>query len=179
MLDYNKQQARLKKKQYTPLIIKLLGNHEYRVKRLLDYEPRWDDTISMDDFNTRLPIKEVVVPFMEFVSVDGVLYSHYFASGVKGNPFSSARAMVQKTGCSMTMGHVHTFDSALLVKPTGERIRGLFGGSFHDPEHKSFAGPQVDKIWYNGIFHKRNVCNGDYDLDEISIRRLFDMVKVT
>ncbi len=172
MLKLNADLAARKKKQYTPRIVKILGNHEYRVARLLEMEPRWDGSISMDDFKTRLPIQEEIVPFLEMVEIDGVGYSHYFSSGVQGRPFSSARAMLQKTGSSLTMGHVHTLDHALLTKPNGGRIRGLFAGSFHDPDHKGFAGPQVDKAWWNGIIMKHDVNNGDYDIEEISVRRL-------
>lgn len=172
MIAMNAELAKKKKKQYTPLIIKQLGNHEFRVKRLLSYEPQWEGSVSMDDFNTRLPIKEVVIPFQEMSIIDGIAYSHFFPSGVKGNPFSSARSMVMKTGMSCSMGHVHTLDHALMTKPNGERIRGMFGGSFHDPNHRSFAGPMVDNLWWNGIIHKRNVRNGSYDLEEISVERL-------
>lgn len=175
IIDYNKQQAKNRKKKYTPLIIKILGNHEYRVQRLLDYEPKWDGMLSMDAFNARHCLKETVVPFMDMAIVDGVAYSHYFVSGTMARPFASARAMIGKRAMSCTMGHNHGLDTALLTKPTGELIRGLIAGSFHDPEHASFAGCQVDNIWWNGFIHKRRVNNGDYDMEEVSIRRLQEM----
>lgn len=172
MLDYNKNMSKWKKKQYTPLIIKLIGNHEYRVKRLLEYEPRWEGTVDVSVFNNRLDLKEIVVDFLDFIIVDGIAYSHYFVSGSMGRPFSSARAMLAKRAMSCTMGHNHGLDSALLTKPTGELIRGLIAGSFHDPEHNSFAGPQVDNIWWNGVIMKHGVLNGDYDMEEVGIDRL-------
>lgn len=172
MIEYNKQQARNKQKQYRPLIIKILGNHEHRVKKLLEYEPRWEGSISMDDFKTKLDIDEKIVDFGEVVIVDDIAYSHYFVSGVMGRPVASAKALVTAKGMSCTMGHTHTFDVAAKVKPTGEHIRGLICGVFNDPNHQSFAGKQVDAIWWSGIVHKHNVFKGDYDLSEISIKRL-------
>lgn len=179
LVEFNKQQSRNKKKQYNPIVVKILGNHEYRVKRLLDYEPRWEGTISMDSFKTKQPVKETVVPFLEFIVIDGVAYSHYFVSGAMGRPFASARAMLAKRAMSTTMGHTHIYDTATITKPTGGQIRGLVAGSFHDPDHESFAGPQVDQIWWNGIVHKRDVFDGDYDLEEISVKRLQKMYENT
>jgi hypothetical protein len=172
LVKYNNTRSKWKKKQYNPLILKLLGNHEYRLKKLLDYEPRWEGTVSMTDFNTRLPLEETVVPFMDFCVLDDIAYAHYFVSGTMGRPFVSANSLVAKRAMSCTMGHNHSLDTARLVRPTGEVIRGLIAGSFHDEEHESFAGPQVDNIWWNGLIHKRDVRKGDYDLEEISIKRL-------
>ncbi len=175
IVEYNAMRSRNHKSQYHPLLIKIRGNHEYRVQKLLDYEPQWHGSVSMDSFKTRLPLNEIIVPFGEVIEIDGICYSHYFVSGVKGQPASSARALLAKKGCSCTMGHVHTLDTAVLTKPTGELIRGLLAGSFHDPDHVSFAGPQVDKIWWNGFFHKHRVKNGSYDLQEISVDRLIEL----
>lgn len=172
MIEYNNTRSRWKKKKYTPIIIKLLGNHEHRVQKLLDYQPQWEGTIGMEDFNNRLGLDELVVNFMDFVILDDIAYSHYFVSGVMGRPFSSARAMLTKRAMSCTMGHNHGLDTEILTKPTGDQIRGLIAGSFHDPDHESFAGVQVDNIWWNGIIHKHDVLRGDYDLEEISVQRL-------
>lgn len=129
----------------------------------------------MDSFKTRLPIDETVVDFGQIVFVDGIAYSHYFVSGVMGRPVASARALIAKKGMSCTMGHTHLRDEASMTKPTGERIRGLIAGSFQDKDHESFAGDQVDDLWYKGLFHKHNVYNGGYDLEELSVERLEQM----
>lgn len=172
MIKYNERQRKNGKAQYKPLILKILGNHEDRVRRLLEFEPRWEGSISMNDFKTRLPIKETIIPFGQVAIIDEIAYSHYFVSGVKGNAYSSARSMVTKRGMSCTMGHTHILDSATITTPHGRNLRALIAGSFHDPDHESFAGPQVDKVWWNGILHKHNVVKGSYDLEEISIDRL-------
>jgi hypothetical protein len=169
---YNNTRAQHKKKQYNPLFVKCIGNHEIRVEKLLTYEPRWDGTISMDDFNTRTGVKEVIIPFLSSGMVDGILYSHFFVSGVMGRPVASARALIMKKGTSCTMGHTHTLETHSMAKPMGGLARGLICGSFHDKEHISFAGPQVDDLWWDGIIYKHNVFDGDYDHEEISIARL-------
>lgn len=172
VLKYNARAVINKQKQYRPTVIKLIGNHEYRLQKMLESEPRFEGMYSMDDFNTRTGLPELTVDYLDSLIVDGVCYGHLIASGVIGRPFASASAMIRKTGMSCTMGHIHTLDISSLTKPDGTRMRGLIAGSFHDPEHKSFAGRQVDRLWWNGIVHKRNLVNGDYDLEEISIDRL-------
>ena len=172
LLRLNKELAKAKKKQYNPLIIKLLGNHENRINKLLSYEPKWEGMVSMKDFESRLPIDELIVDYNSFIQVDGVYYSHCWASGVLGKPFSSAKAMIAKRGVSCTNGHSHILDFAISKKPNGEMIRGLIAGCFQDPDTIGFAGPQVGNIYWNGLIHKKAVFNGDYDHTEIKIDRL-------
>ena len=172
MIKYNKTRTRWKKKHYKPTIIKVIGNHEARVEKLLEYEPKLEGMVSMNDYMTRLPISEEVIPFLDIAVLNDVAYSHYFVSGTMGRPVSSARALVNKKHMSCTMGHTHLIDSHVDVKPTGQKVRGLICGSFHEEDHESFAGPQADDIWWNGIVHKHNVLEGDYDMEEISVMRL-------
>lgn len=173
MHAWNKRMTQMKKAQYNPLVIKLHGNHEYRLAKLLEYEPRWRSPIvHMGAFHTRQKINETVVPYMDFICVDGIYYSHAWASGVMGRPVPNARALLAKKGVSATMGHSHVLDSASMTRPDGTSIRGLIAGCFLDPDHKGFGGPQVDKLYWSGILHKHDVEDGDYDLEEISIARL-------
>lgn len=172
LILHNRVQAKLHKKQYEPKIVKLRGNHEDRVRRLLEYEPKWEGSISMDSFNTKLSLPEFVVPFLDYVTIDGVYYSHYFPGGVKGLPIGTAKLLCQKKMVSCTAGHLHMLDSALCTKPSGERVRGLIAGCFIDPDTKAFGGPQVTDMYWSGLIHKRNVQNGDYDMEEISVERL-------
>lgn len=169
----NKRLAKDKKAQYNPVTIKLLGNHEARLAKLLEYEPRWEsDTINMNAWNTRHPIDETVIQFMDWIEIDGVYYSHYFASGVLGKPCPNAKAILTKKGVSCTQGHAHSFDYAATTRPNGTRINAIIAGCLVDPEYKSFAGPQVDNIYWSGIVHKHSVLDGDYDLEMISVERL-------
>ena len=175
MHQLNRRLAKDKKAQYNPLYIKLNGNHEYRLAKLLEYEPRWaSKSINMDAFNTRQKVDELVVPYMDFIRCDGVHYSHCWASGVMGRPVANAKAILAKKGVSATMGHSHTLDAASLTRPDGSMIRGLIAGCFIDEETKGFGGPQVDLIYWRGVLHKHNVFDGNYDLEEISIRRLLE-----
>lgn len=171
----NRRLAKDKKKKYDPLVIKIHGNHEYRLAKLLEYEPRWaSKTINMDAFNTRQGVNEIVIPYMDFIRIDGIHYSHVWASGVMGRPVANAKAILSKKGVSATMGHSHTLDVATMSRPDGTNIRAMIAGCFLDPEYQGFGGPQVDRIYWSGILHKHDVLDGDYDLEEISIERLLN-----
>ena len=171
----NRRLSKDKKAQYKPLYLKLNGNHEYRLAKLLEYEPRWaSNTINMKAFNTRQEVNEIVVPYMDFVRLDGIHYSHVWVSGVMGRPVPNAKAILVKKGVSATMGHTHTLDSATLTRPDGTMIRGLVAGCFLDPSYEGFGGPQVDRLYWSGILHKKRVFNGSYDLCEISIEALLE-----
>lgn len=173
LADYNAQQKKNKKKGYNPIFVKIMGNHEDRMRRLLDYEPRLEGSFSMDDFKTQVKgLNETFVDFLDTCVVDGIAYSHYFVSGVQGRPASSARALGAKTHMSATMGHTHTLEAHDTVSPLGTRARALVCGSFHDKDHEGFGGPQVDQVWWNGLIYKHNVLNGDYDREELSVERL-------
>lgn len=173
MLSQNKNLAKQKKAQYNPLYVKLIGNHEYRLEKLLDYEPRWaSPTINMNAFNSRQPINEVVCNFMNWITVDGVSYSHYWTSGVMGRPIGSAKLILAKKGVSCVQGHTHTYDWASFTKPDGTRINAIIAGALLDPEYQGFGGPQVDRMYYSGITHLHEVKDGDFDLEMININRL-------
>lgn len=172
LIKFNNSASKNKKAMYRPLIYKFLGNHEARVEKLLSLEPRWEGSVSMNDFRTRLNINEHVTNYLDFAVIDNIAYSHLFVSGTMGRPAASARAMLQKKNMSCTMGHTHVLDHAISSKPTGELCRALVAGSFHDPDYSSFAGTQVDLIWWNGVLMKHGVLNGSYDLEEVNIKRL-------
>jgi hypothetical protein len=70
---FNKQAKKNKEKQYHPRMVLTLGNHEERINRAVDDDPKLDGTISIDD----LGYKEYgweVYPYLEPVVIDGVAY---------------------------------------------------------------------------------------------------------
>jgi hypothetical protein len=75
------KQAKAKKKQYKPRMILTLGNHEDRITRAVEYDRKLEDLISLEDLNYEHHGWEVYA-YLDVVVVDGIAYSHYFASGV-------------------------------------------------------------------------------------------------
>src|SRR5688572_21026993 len=87
------------KKPYKPRMVLTLGNHEERILRAINDDPKLDGVLSVDD----LAFKEYgweVFPFLEVVIIEGVAFSHFFATGVMGRPASSAAAQLRVANMS-------------------------------------------------------------------------------
>ena len=161
-----------KKKQYKPKMIMLLGNHENRIDRAIEQDAILEGTISVDDLYYKERGWEVH-PFLDVVNIDGVNYSHYFISGVMGRPISGvhpAASIISKQLVSCTAGHAHVYDHTVRTNAQNEKIHGLVAGVFDNNEH-GYAG-RANDLWWRGIVHKRNVKNGSYDLEMISMETL-------
>jgi len=168
-----------KKKKKRPYRIGLEGNHENRIKKALAYDPRLEGSkygVSFSHLNTDHWFDE----YHEYINsapaicdYDGVSYSHYFSSGNYGTPVSGthhAYTIIQNRNHSSTCGHSHKRsvyfkDSA---HPTG--IVGLVAGCFKGAE-ESWAG-QANLDWWKGVIIKRNIENGMYDPEFVSVDRL-------
>lgn len=145
--------------QYTPRLVLLRGNHEYRIERALEDAAVWDGKIGFDDLES--PGWEVH-DFREVVCIDGVYYSHYFYNPMTGRPYGgqSIDTRLKTVGSSFTMGHQQGLWYGL--RPTiGGMHHGLVAGScyLHDED---YLGPQANDNW-RGIVVCHQVENGSYD----------------
>jgi len=167
--SYNIQQARNHKAQYKPRKISLQGNHEERIDRATQLSPELDGTISWRSIR----FKEhgwSVHDFLHPVMVDGVMYSHYFTSGIKGLAIGGehpAASLLKKQFVSCTVGHSHIADFAMRTRADGQRIMGLVCGCYF--EHwEDYAG-EANNLWWRGVVICHNVKDGCYDPEFISI----------
>lgn len=164
-------------KKKLPHRVKLIGNHEYRVTRVIESNKvLLDGTISMKDFQFDRYWDEVVDYEGEtpgIIFIDGIAYAHYFVSGVSGKPIGGdnvAAALLTKKFHSCTQGHSHLADLAYRSDVKGKRMMGLVCGCFVD-YRASFAGQSNDD-WVSGIWIKHNVSGGVYDPEFVSMERL-------
>ena len=158
-----------RQKKKVPHRIRTLGNHEHRINKAVERDAVLEGVISIDDLQGKEHGWEVH-PFLDVVEVNGVHFSHYFTSGVLGRPVASSRAMVAQQGASCVMGHAHTFDYYVAGAVNGNHRHGLICGVYQD-FNSDFAGP-ANKLWRRGVAMLRNVENGNYDLEWISLERL-------
>jgi len=161
-----------KQKKKLPRFIRTLGNHEARISKAVDRDPVLEGTIGLSDLMSKEAGFEEY-PFLVPVEVDGVTYQHYFTSGIMGRPIggeSHARSLILKQFSSVTQGHSHLFDYHIRTDVRGNRLHGLVCGVYQD-YHADFAGP-ANKMWNPGVVIKRDVQNGSYDIEHISLKRL-------
>jgi hypothetical protein len=160
--DYN----RTVKVKYKPRKVFTLGNHEIRLSRLVDDNPEYEGKFSLDE----LGIKEYgweQYDYLKAVKIDGIKYAHYFTTGSKGYPASSARAMLMNEQSSCTMGHNQKFDVAIHPKTL---YTGLFCGTcyLHDERYLGHQGNSQKR----GIVVKHEVEDGVYDMMVVSLKYL-------
>lgn len=161
-------------KRKLPRFVRTLGNHENRISRAVDLDAVLDGTIGTQDLQSKEYGWEEH-PFLEPVSIDGVTYAHYFVTGVSGRPIGGehpAYMLLSKGFESRTMGHTHVLDYCRRSLGDGRKINGLVCGVYQDYD-ADYAGP-ANRIWDRGVAIKRNVENGNYDLEWVSMDRLRD-----
>lgn len=166
--------ARRKKKM--PRRVFCIGNHEERINTALNVQPELSGTISLSDLRLSDWYDEIVAYEGQtpgVVEIDGILYAHYFTSGVLGRSVSgehAAYSLLGKLYTSATMGHSHLFDYCVRTRGDGSKIMGLSVGCYQDYTN-DWAG-EIGKLWDRGVAIKRNVENGAYDLEWVSLERL-------
>ena len=165
-----------KAKKKKPLSIFLEGNHEQRVRRVLEYQFELEGAIGFHDYDLNRNY-DIVAEYQgatpSIVSIDGINYAHYFVSGVKGHPVSGmnpARMLLSKMHESSTSFHTHTLDFAIDTTGSGRKIIGLFAGVGHERE-PPYAGITA-RLWWSGVIIKEDVDNGFYNPRFITLERL-------
>jgi hypothetical protein len=158
-----------KKKIWRPKMVFLLGNHEYRIERAVESDAKLEGLMSFDD----LMLPEMgweVVPFLQPKVIDGVVYCHYFCSGVMGRPVTNARLLLQKKMMSCVQGHVQDRDIAYARRADGKNITGLFAGIYYQHDEE-YLNPQTNGSW-SGIWMLNEVDDGSFDELPVSINYL-------
>lgn len=164
------------RKKKMPYRVVLEGNHEHRIEKALDLSPEYAGTIGFGDLQLDEYYNEVVrynggTPGI--IELEGILFAHYFITGVSGRSISGERAasaLINKAGQSAVQGHVHTFDYVSKNTLQGNPRHGLIGGCYHS--HVPGWAGNIGNLWKPGVAILNNVNKGDFDLEWISIDAL-------
>lgn len=166
---YNKRAIKNKERQYKPKLVLTLGNHEDRISRAVNNDPKLDGTIGLQDLKYS-DYGWDVVPFLQPVVIDDVAYCHYFTTGVAGRPSTSAQAQLAKQHMSCIAGHQQGLQIATGHRADGSRLTSIIAGSCYEHD-EDYLGPQGNKHW-RGILVLHEVVNGQFDLMPISLNYL-------
>lgn len=167
--DHNERQRKNGKKQYKPRMVLTMGNHENRINRAVDSDPKLDGVLSTDD----LKYSEFgweVHDFLDVVIIDGIAYSHYFVTGVAGRPASSAAAQFRKTNMSCIAGHQQGLQIHTGNRADGALLTSVIAGSCYE-HNEDYLGPQGNKHW-RGLLVLHEVHAGQFDLMPVSLKYL-------
>jgi hypothetical protein len=166
----------VRRKKKLPRTVYCIGNHEQRIEKALDLSPELVGTIGLSDLELSRWYDDVVeyrggTPGV--IDVDGILYAHYFISGVMGRPVGGEHpgySLLNKHFASATSGHLHLADMAIRTDGHGKKIIGAFCGCYQDYD-ADWAG-ESNRLWWRGVLVKHNVENGSYDPEFISLDQL-------
>jgi len=168
-----------KSKKRQPHKVFLVGNHEARLTRVLEYQPELSGSrfgVSYSNYQLREYHNEVVhyegqTPGI--YSLEGINFAHFMVSGVAGRPIGGehhASSLLAKNHCSCVVAHSHTLDFSVNTDINGRRIMGLVAGVFQDYQNH-WAG-NMSRFWFPCIVYLRGAENGCYDPEIISLSRL-------
>jgi len=164
--ELHKQQRKDKKKLYKPRMILTLGNHEDRINRAIENDRKLEDLISIKDLNYEQYGWEVY-DFLDVVVVDGIAYSHYFASGVMGRPVTSANSLLTRKHMSCFAGHQQGRQIAYARRADGREITAIIAGSCYEHD-EDYLNPQGNKHW-GGFYVLHEVDDGAFDEMAVSL----------
>lgn len=171
LYDYQQQElAEYGEVRYTPKMVFCMGNHEQRLMRHINANPELTDLVSYSD----LKLEEFgweVYDFLEPAVVNGVLYIHYIPNPMTGKPYGgSALNILQKIGCSASMGHVQKLDIANRTTLAGKQQWLLVCGAGY-PHKEGYKG-HTGNNHFRGVVLKHNVSAGEYSPRPISLKEL-------
>lgn len=165
-----------KQKKKRPKRIVLKGNHEHRIERALDLSPELIGTIGFSDLKFE-DYYDVIVEYdggnPGIHEEDGILFAHYFVSGIMGRPTGGehpAHALLNKAKQSAVAAHSHLWDFTCQLTQKGKPWNGLVAGCYQD-YNNPWAGSTAN-FWKRGVTILRDVSEGGYDHEFISINRM-------
>lgn len=163
---FNERAIKNHKERYNPELILTLGNHEHRINRAVNDDPKLDGTIGIGD----LRYEEYgwkVFPFLDVVVVDGIAYSHYFTTGLAGRPCSTASAQLAKKHQSCIAGHQQGLQVATAYRADGTRLTSIIAGSCYE-HNEDYMSSQGNNHW-RGVLVLHDVKDGEFDLMSVNL----------
>jgi len=156
-------------KGYDPRMVMILGNHEDRIRRTVENDPKLEGVIHTNDLAYSF-YGWKVQPFLKPAKIDGIMYNHYFPSGVMGRPITAASRILSKYHQSCIAGHQQGRDVAYARHADGKTLTAIIAGSFysHDEEYLD----AITNSHWRGIYMLNEVKAGTFDECPVSLNFL-------
>lgn len=156
-------------KVYRPEMHLTNGNHEQRIARAINDDPKLDGLISINDLGYE-GFGWTVHPFLEVITLQGIAFSHYFSTGAMGRPAASAAAQLNKMHMSCVAGHQQGLQIATGKRADGALLTSIIAGSFYEHE-EDYLGNQGNIHW-RGALMLHGCEDGQFDLNLLPLRYL-------
>lgn len=182
--SYNDAQERLRHKfrhmrRKKPYWVGFEGNHENRIKKAIAHDPRLEGQRYGVSFG-HLQTSSYFDDYHEYensapaiADYAGVSFAHYFSSGNYGTAISGthhAYTLLQHRNHSSTCGHSHKRSIYFKDSAHPYSIIGAVAGCYKGKD-EGWAG-QSNREWWKGVLVKRELENGVYEPEWVSLNRL-------
>jgi hypothetical protein len=168
-----------KAKKKRPLSVFLEGNHEHRLKKVLEAQPELGGNkygigykdYCLADYHNIIQYYEGSTP--SIYAADGINFAHFLCSGVMGRPIGGdnhAASLLNKNFSSCVVSHSHLVDYAVRSTIGGAKVQALVAGVYQD--YKSGWAGNLNNLWWRGAVILRDVEGGTFDPQFISIEAL-------
>lgn len=173
LTHYNEAKRRNKKKQYSPRLVYLVGNHDpqVRIPRLLESFPILEGFIKEDTTKFLEDRGFEVWPFLEIAEIEGIRFSHYFVNphSAKKSPLGGTiDTMLKNAGFSFVQGHAQAFKMGKHYLTDGTRRLGIVAGSFYQHNEK-YMGVQGNISHWRGLILLNDAKDGCADVCEVNM----------
>jgi hypothetical protein len=132
--SFNRARKKQHRAKYKPLMIYCEGNHENRITKAINSDPKLIGTMSIRDLELEERGWEYY-PLTQPAKIHGVAFAHYFTSGIMGRPISGinhARSLVNKTYTNTVVGHSHDRSFWEDTNIFGDKVLGLVAGCYFE-----------------------------------------------
>lgn len=137
------------------VFIDLEGNHEERFRRYPETELLGHDFLEKESEKAAWNW----IPFLKHIEIRGVLFSHYFQTGVSKKP-AAINTILNKTHRSCVFGHTHSFGFDQKPVLGGGTISALCAGSFKPPR-------RTGEHEWSGLVMLEDVKDGAFSIRQI------------
>jgi len=151
---------------WKPKLILTLGNHEDRITRTVNNDPKLQGLISIEDLKYA-DYGWDVIPFLQPVTIGGIALCHYFPSGVMGRPITSASQILKQLHMSAYAGHQQGRDIAYSKRADGRDMTAIISGSFYQ-HAEEYMSPFTNNHW-RGMYMLHEVKDGMFDEMAVSM----------
>ncbi|RKT35276.1 calcineurin-like phosphoesterase family protein [Roseovarius halotolerans] len=149
------RRGRHKERIHEPVWIDLEGNHEERWRRYPETDLLGHDFLQCESEEAGW----IWHPFLKPVDILGVLFSHYFTTGVSRRP-AQVNTILNKTHRSCVFGHTHSFGFDQKPVLGGGTISALCAGSFKPPH-------RTGEHEWSGLVMLEDVKDGSFCIRQI------------
>ena len=165
------QERRLRNRDrhWNPRCEFLFGNHENRLSRAVDKDPKFESLLTLDAMKTPGFNRN---DFLRIVNIDGIKYCHFFPNPLSGRPIGGTIPnRLNHIGGSFVQGHQQGFQYGCKQYPD-KVAHGLVCGRFYAHQERYRPGDVQDCEWNGIVFLNEVRNNGDFDLMPLSFNYL-------